>query len=114
MWPDFCLLAMCLGIALWHSPMKLAPAYAGFAVILLCSGPFIVLSPLVPFTLRGLVTGVGLVMALIGMAAALLALSVFFHPWLGPLVAIPLGLGWHRLGRTIIPIWFAHKQEASA
>ncbi|MFO1005462.1 MAG: hypothetical protein U0929_05875 [Planctomycetaceae bacterium] len=114
MWPDLCLLAMSLGIALWCSPMKLAPAYAGFAVILLCSGPFIVLSPLVPFTLRGLGTGVGLVMALIGMAGALLALSVFFHPWLGPLLAIPLGLGWHQLGRRIIPIWFAHKQEATA
>ena len=114
MWPDFCLLAMCLGIALWHSPMKLAPAYAGFAVILLCSGPFIVLSPLVPFSLRGLVTGIGLVMTLSMMVAVLLSLSVFFHPWLGPLVAIPLGLGWHWLGRRIIPIWFAHKQEASA
>ena len=114
MWPDLCLLVMGLGIALWHSPMKLAPAYAGVAVILLCSGPFIVLSPLVPFTLRGLVTGCGLVMTLCGMAAVLLALSVFFHPWLGPLVAIPLGLGWNRMGRRIIPTWFAHKQEASA
>lgn len=114
MWPDLCLLVMCQGIVLWDSPMKVAPAFAGFAVILLCSGPFIVLSPLVPFTFRGLVTGIGLVMTLVGMAAALLALSVFFHPWLGPLVAIPLGLGWHRLGRRIIPIWFAHKQEASA
>lgn len=112
--PDLFLLAMSLGIALWHSPMKAAPAVAGIAVILLCSGPLIVLSPLVPFTLRGLVTGLGLVMTLFGMAAALSALSVFFHPWLGPLVAIPLGLGWNRLGRRIIPVWFAHKQEASA
>lgn len=114
MWPDLCLLAMCLGGTLWYSPMVLAPAYVGTVVVLLCSGPFIVLSPMVPFTFRGLVTGVGLVVTLFGMAAALFSLSAFFHPWLGPLVAIPLGLGWNWLGRGIIPLWFAHKQEASA
>ena len=31
--------------------------------------------------------------------------------WLGPLAAIPLAWGWNRLCRSMIPNWFAQKQD---
>lgn len=111
MFPDLVLYAACFVAFLLYAPMDLAPIVCGGAILILVSGPFLVLSPLVPFSLKGILSGLGLIAAVLLMLGVAVPLSVHVHPWLGPLVLLPLAWGWNRLGRQMIPRWFADKQE---
>ena len=73
---------------------------------------FLILSPIVPFSARGIVTGVSLIFLAIFLYGASVQLSHVFHPALGLLVLAPLAYCWHRLCRWMIPSWFQKKQEA--
>jgi hypothetical protein len=101
-----------LGGFLFHSMLPAAPIIFGAYVLMLSMRSFLILSPLVPFSFRGIVTGVGLIAVVIVLLIIALPLSVNFHPWLGPLVLGPLAYGWSRVCRSMIPAWFEKKQEA--
>lgn len=79
---------------------------------LLSMRSFLVLSPLVPFSFRGIVSGVGLIFLAIVLFVIAVQLSILVHPGLGPIILAPLAYGWHRLCRWMIPAWFLKKQEA--
>ena len=111
MQPDLVLYAACGVGCLIYDPMELAPIIWGGAILLLASGPFFVLSPLVPFSFSGILTGLGLIAAILAMLVITVPLFVIVHPWLGPVLLLPLAWGWNWLCRRMIPIWFAKKQE---
>ena len=114
MQPDLVLYAACLVGCLLYAPLDLAPIICGGAILLLASGPFFVLSPLVPFSFSGILTGLGLIAAVLVILVISVPLSVEIHPWLGPLILLPLAWGWNWLCRRMIPNWFAKKQEELA
>ena len=111
MQPDLVLYAACGVGCLMYSPMELAPIICGGAILILASGPFLVLSPLVPYSIMGILTGLGLIAALLGILLISVPLSVTIHPWLGQLVLLPLAWGWNWLCRRMILNWFAKKQD---
>jgi hypothetical protein len=111
MQPDLVLYAACGVGCLIFSPMTLAPIICGGAILILASGPFFVLSPLVPFSFTGILSGLGLIGAVLGMLVITIPLSVEIHPWLGPALIVPLAWGWNRLCCWMIPKWFSRKQE---
>ncbi len=79
---------------------------------LLSMRSFLILSPLVPFSFRGIVSGVGLIFLAIVLFVIAVQLSIFVHPVLGPIVLAPLAYGWHGVCQWLIPAWFQKKQEA--
>jgi hypothetical protein len=104
------------GIVCW-SLFYSAPGM--FASVIVCGymgllsmRSFLILSPLVPFSFRGIVSGVGLIFAAGLLLAVAISVSAHFHPTLGPLVLAPLAYGWHWVCRWMIPSWFQKKQEA--
>ncbi len=109
--PDLFLYMACLVGCLIYAPMDLAPVICGGAILLQASGPFFVLSPLVPFSFSGILTGLGLIAAVIAMLVVCVPFSVQVHPWLGPVILLPLAWGWNWLCRRMIPNWFAKKQD---
>ncbi len=111
MQPDLFLYAGCLVGVLLYAPMDMAPVMVGGAILLQASGPFFVLSPLVPFSWSGIFSGLGLIFAIILILVITVPISVMVHPWLGPLVLLPLAWGWNQLCRRMIPNWFAKKQD---
>jgi len=111
MLPDLVLNAACLVGVLLYSPMELAPGIVGGAILLQASGPFFLLSPLVPYSIRGIASGLGLLTYLFVIIVIAGSLSVGIHPWLGLLVLVPLAWGWNVLCRRMIPKWFAQKQD---
>ncbi len=111
MQPDLVLYAACLVGCLIYAPMDLAPIICGGAILLLASGPFFVLSPLVPFSFWGILTGLGLIAAVMFILVVSVPFSIHVHPWLGPVIMVPLAWGWNWLCRRMIPSWFAKKQE---
>ncbi len=111
MLPDLVLYAACLLGCLLYAPLDMAPIICGGAILLLASGPFFVLSPLVPFSFSGIFSGFGLIAAVLLILGITVPLSVIIHPWLGPLALLPLAWGWNWLCRSMIPNWFAKKQD---
>ncbi len=111
MQPDLVLYAACLVGCLIYAPMDLAPIICGGAILILASGPFFVLSPLVPFSFWGILSGLGLIFAILIILGISVPFSALVHPWLGPVIMVPLAWGWNWLCRRMIPSWFAKKQE---
>lgn len=101
-----------LGGVLFYLLKPAAPVIVSGAVLMLSVRSFLILSPLVPFSFRGILSGLILIALVIVMLIVCVPLSVKFHPWLGPLVLIPLAYGWSRVCRWMIPAWFEKKQEA--
>ena len=112
--PDLVLYVCCLVGVLLYSPQQLAPIIVGWAILIQSSGPFFVLSPLVPFSFKGILSGLGLIAAVLVILGMAVPLSVQVHPWLGPAAMIPLCWGWNRLCRWMLPSWFANKQDELA
>jgi hypothetical protein len=94
------------------APRVFAAIMVGAYLMLLSMRSFLILSPLVPFSVRGIVTGVGVIFLAIFLFGVSGQLSRVFHPALGPLVLVPLAYGWSRLCNWLIPSWFEKKQEA--
>ena len=82
--PDLFLYGFGLAGALLYSPLQLAPIVTGLAILIQASGPFLVLSPLVPYSFRGILTGLGLIAAVFVVGIICVGLSIEIHPWLGP------------------------------
>lgn len=88
-----------------------APAIAiSIAAAILSSGPFMTLSPLVPFSFSGIATGLGLILIGIVMAGICVWVAVTVHPAALPLAAIPLAWLYNQiLRRQVLPYWMMRK-----
>ena len=82
-------------------------------VVILLNAPFLMLSPLVPFSGRGILVGMGLFVAAIFIAMLSIALAANVHPVLLPLVAIPLVwfFNWY-VRRRMLAYWMQRKIES--
>jgi hypothetical protein len=105
-----------VGVVCW-SLFYSAPGM--FASVIVCGymgllsmRSFLILSPLVPFSFRGIATGVGLIFLALVLFVIAVRLSLVIHSALGPLVLAPMAYGWNRVCRWMIPSWFQKKQEA--
>lgn len=109
--PDLFLYGFTLACAIYYSPMEAAPIVVGVAILFLASGHLLILSPLVPWSFKGIVSGLGLVVTLFIILVIVLIVSASINPWLGIVVAIPLAWIWNVMGRRMIPNWIGQKQD---
>ncbi len=104
------------GVVCWSlfysAPGMFASVFVCGYLGLISMRSFLVLSPLVPFSFRGILSGVGLIFLAIVLFVIAVRLSIVVHPALGPIVLAPLTYGWHRVCRWMFPAWFQRKQEA--
>ncbi len=110
--PELGLLAVALLLTLWRDRAPLAPCAASVGLGLLSLGPFLTLSPLLPYTFAGIATGLlvfgaGGIIATVGVLA-----GIYVHPWAAPLVVAPLAYGWNRLCRFLVASWLVNKLRA--
>ena len=108
-WPD---IAFAAGIALASYALHpIAPAIVvSLMIAILFSGPFMMLSPLVPFTFLGIVTGVALTFAAVFIVALCIGCGATVHPMLAPVILIPLVWPFNYvLRRKILPHWMEWK-----
>ena len=108
---DLFLLGFTFACAICYSPTEGAPLVVDLAILALACGPLFILSPLVPWSFRGIFSGLGLVVTLLIMLMIVVAISASMAPWLGTSVAIPLAWVWYAMGRRMIPVWIAQKQD---
>lgn len=101
-----------LAAVMFYSWERMAPIITGGYLLMLATRNFLILSPLVPFSFRGIVTGLGLIVLVLVMLIIAVPLSTELHPWLGTLILVPMAYGWSRACRSMIPSWFEKKQEA--
>ncbi len=82
-------------------------------VVILLNAPFFMLSPLVPFSGRGIFTGLFLLFSAIVIAVASITLAILVHPLLLPLAAIPLVwfYNWY-VRRHLLAYWMQRKIES--
>jgi hypothetical protein len=82
-------------------------------VVILLNAPFFMLSPLVPFSGRGILTGLGLLFSAICIAVVSITLAVLVHPVCLPLAAIPLVwlYNWY-VRRRLLAYWMQRKIES--
>ena len=110
--PELGLLAVAFLLTLWRDPETLAPSAASVGLGLLAIGPFLTLSPLLPYTFSGIGTGL-LVFAAAGVIATTgMVAGIYIHPWAAPLVLAPLVYGWNRLCRSLVGAWLMNKIRA--
>ena len=77
---------------------------------ILCAGPFMMLSPLVPVTFKGVATGLGLTFVFLVIAGICIGLGAATHPMFVPLALIPLALLFNScVRRFVLPYWMEHK-----
>jgi hypothetical protein len=90
-----------------------APLIAGsIAAALLLSGPFFMLSPLVPFSFEGIATALMLFSVAGVIAAASIIAAIMIHPVMLPLISIPLVWLYNRtLRRILLAYWMRRKIE---
>jgi hypothetical protein len=75
---------------------------------ILCSGPFLMLSPLVPYKSIG--TGLLLLLIMLFVSGMCIAVAVATHVVLLPLLAIPAAFVYNlALRRLLLPYWMARK-----
>jgi hypothetical protein len=108
-WPDVFLAAAVTVASVTLSPV--APAIAiSVAAAILSSGPFLTLSPLVPFSFTGIATGLLLIVLGIVLAAVCVYVAVAVHPAALPLAALPLAWLYNQvLRRRVLPYWMMRK-----
>lgn len=112
MWVDMPVHAATIVAMFLYSPSRGAPMIVCGMIMVLASRHFLTLSPLVPYSILGVLTGVGLIFVPILFVGWIVGLSIRFQPWIGPIALIPLAVGWSALCRKMIPSWFAKKQES--
>jgi hypothetical protein len=106
-WPDLVLaMAVTIGSTALHPnvPVVMTAVIAG----ILCSGPFLMLSPLVPYKSIG--TGLLLLLIMLFVSGMCIAVAVATHVVLLPLLAIPAAFVYNlALRRLLLPYWMARK-----
>ena len=108
---DLFLLGFTFACVICYSLTEGAPLVVDLAILALACGPLFILSPLVPWSFQGIFSGLGLVVTLLIMLMIVVVISAIMDPWLGTAVAIPLAWIWKAMGRRMVPVWIAQKQD---
>jgi hypothetical protein len=108
-WPDIMFAAEIALVSYALDPV--APAIVvSLAVAILFSGPFMMLSPLVPFTFSGIATGLALTFVALVIVAICIGCGATVHPLAAPVILLPLVWLYNRvLRRNILPQWMERK-----
>lgn len=106
---DPILVVACLASCLWVSPNEVAPSICVGGIMMLACSPFFVLSPLIPYSFRGIMVGLFLIAIPFWALGIVAGIMHEVHFWMGVIVVIPLAFGWNRLCRWMIPRWFEKK-----
>jgi hypothetical protein len=108
-WPDV-LLGVGVTIVSARVDAAVPPILIAIGAALLSSGPFLMLSPLVPFSVQGISTGVVLIVGLIVILAIAVSVGALVSPVLVPVVSIPLCVIYNQmLRRLLLPYWMQQK-----
>lgn len=111
--PELGLLAVALIAVLLWDRETLAPAVVSVAVGLLSIGPFLTLSPLLPYTVTGIATGLLVFVGAAALAVAATLAGVLIHPWAAPVVLAPLAFAWNRICRSLVASWLLIRLQAA-
>jgi len=96
------LIAMTVLLA-WYQPVA-ALVMVSFGVAVLVSGPFLMLSPMVDYSPRGLLAATVAVFGFVGAIGFGIAAAVFLHPMMFPVFAVSMWWGANfLLERTLLP-----------
>lgn len=108
-WPDLIAAPLLVSVLAANFP-DAVPVVVAILIGILLSGPFMMLSPLVPFTVKGLFSGlmlVGIPVVLIGVG---ISFGIAVNPWLSIPVAIPLWALYNQwLRRRTLKKWMDEK-----
>lgn len=108
-WPDI-LFAAGIAAASYALDPVAPTIVVSLMIAILFSGPFMMLSPLVPFTFSGIATGMVLTFAAIFIVAICIGCGVTVHPLMAPVILLPLVWTFNRvLRRKILPHWMERK-----
>ena len=89
------------------------PIVVSVVVAILFAGPFMMLSPLVPFTFNGVATGLGLTFLFVVIVGLCIFVGAVFHPVFVPLILVPLvSLFNYHVRRHVLPYWMERKISA--
>lgn len=110
--PELILFGVGIGVALLRNPDQLAPAIVAVGIGILSTGPFFTLSPLLPYTFKGIATGLLVFAGMLVCAMAATFAAIFGTPWLAPVVLAPLVYGWNRLCRWLVSSWLAQRLQS--
>lgn len=108
-WPDVLLGA---GVTLASALLSpgVPPVLVAIGAGILSSGPFLMLSPLVPFSVSGIGTGVLLILGLMVIAAVSISLAIGLSPIAALVTSIPGVLIYNQvLRRMLLPYWMQEK-----
>jgi hypothetical protein len=111
-WPDVVLAAVLALSAFALDPIA-PPIVVSVVVAILFAGPFMMLSPLVPFTFNGVATGLGLTFLFVVIVGLCIFVGAVFHPVFVPLILVPLvSLFNYHVRRHVLPYWMERKISA--
>jgi hypothetical protein len=85
------------------------PVMVCIGLLLVFSQHFFILSPLMPFTFRGVTSGVALIFVFIVLASVCILAGLYFHPWAAPVVMAPLLWGFTFVLKRSLPYWMDKK-----
>lgn len=112
--PELGLLLVAIVVTMLRDPETLAPCILSGGLWLLSLGPFLTLSPLLPYSFKGIATGLLIFAAAVAVIVAAVFAAVLVHPWAAPLVLAPLAYGWSRICRSLVASWLMTKLRATA
>jgi len=108
-WPEV-LLGSVIALASAKIGPGAPPILIAIGAGLMSSGPFLMLSPLVPFSVAGISTGVLLILAIIVILVVSVAFGTSISPMAVPFVTIPAVVFYNQLlRRMLLPYWMQQK-----
>lgn len=108
-WPDI-LLAVGITLASFRLDPSGPVVTIAVAGAILCCGPFFMLSPLVPYSIKGIATGVLFILGVMLLTGVCVGIAVTVHPITLPATLIPAAFLFNLvLRRTLLPYWMRRK-----
>ncbi len=110
--PELVLFSVGIGVSLIRNSAQLSPAIVAIGIGILSTGPFFTLSPLLPYTFKGIATGLLVFAGMLVCAVAATLAALFGTPWFAPLVLAPLVYSWNRLCRWLVASWLSQRLQS--